>query len=397
MLLSGKVNDVMTTTYDAVVVGGGPAGASAAHVLALGGARVLLLEKAHIPRYKPCGGGITARARAASPLVASFPMDTNATAVLVPGGKEEVTCPLPAPVGMTMRDRFDAYLVEQAAAAGAEVRDGCALAALEPDDQGLRLQAGRDTIEARYIVGADGANGVTAKLAGFPPIADPGAAVEVELAVPECARTRYQDAALLDFLVIQGGYGWIFGKGEHLSVGLGVFHGKDRHDLRPALLRLLARYPDLRDGKVLLQRGHLVPLAGGRKTWRRGNVLLAGDAAALADPLTAEGISYALASGRRSGTTILAALQGTPDILASYDRYIDDELCHDFRYARIVAALSYRYPDVVVRLAAEDPTLRETNTAAVSGTSDYRALVLQMARKTPTLLRALLTRGRAAA
>jgi flavin-dependent dehydrogenase len=116
-------------------------------------------------------------------------MDTTATAVLVPGGKEEVRCPLPAPVGMTMCSRFDAYLAEQAACAGAEVRDGCTLTTMDPDGTGLRLLVGRDHVEARYVIGADGANGVTGKLAGFPPIADPGVAIEVELAVSEGART----------------------------------------------------------------------------------------------------------------------------------------------------------------------------------------------------------------
>jgi hypothetical protein len=79
-----------------------------------------------------------------------------------------------------------------------------------------------------------------------------------------------------------------------------------------------------------------------------------------------------------SGTCILEALQGIPDAPARYDRFLDHELCKDLRCARVAAA--------------EDPTLRETNTAAVSGTVDYRTLVLQMARSAPTLIRALLTR-----
>jgi geranylgeranyl reductase family protein len=380
-------------TYDAVVIGGGPAGASAAHILAQGGARTLLLEKARIPRYKPCGGGITARARAASPLVSTMPMETTATAMLVPGGKQEVCCPLPAPIGMVMRDRFDAHLVAQAVNAGAELRDGTALSALEQTGNRLRLQAGKNTLTAQYVIGADGANGITARLAGFPPLSSVGAAIEVELAVPDRILARYRKAALLDLLCIKDGYGWIFGKSDHLSVGLGVFHGNGKQDLRAALTRFLATHADLRDGTIALQRGHRVPLAGGRQTRRRGHVLLAGDAAALADPLTAEGISYALASGRQAGSTILAALKTGSSALADYNRYLTRELGGDLHYARLVAALSYRFPDVVVRLAAESPALRDANTAAVSGTAEYRSLVLRMIRKSPKVLHALLTRS----
>ncbi len=380
--------------YDTVIVGAGPAGASAARVLAEGGARVLLVEKAKLPRYKPCGGGLTARARAAVPGAALFAPEARADRAVLAYGTQRVECALPEPVTMVMRDRFDHFLAGQAADAGAEVRDETRLRNMERVGVGLRLLVGKETIMTRYVVGADGANGVTARLADFAPPRHIAAALEVELAVSERARARYERSALFDFAAVHSGYGWIFGKGGHLSVGVGYFlwgqSGKKR-DLRAALARFLAAHPDLRDGKTLLQQGHRVPLAGARKTARRGPVLLAGDAAALADPITGEGISYALASGSRAGMAILAALRGDSDgderALDDYDRYLRRELWRDLPHARVVGTLAYTYPQQLLGLVARYPHARDSLAGAVGGASSYRDLTAAILRRAPRLLR----------
>src|SRR5437879_2408158 len=117
----------MTSQYDAIIVGAGPAGASAAQVLADGGARVLLLEKARFPRYKPCGGGITARTRRFSPVCASYAVSCAAEHLVLQIGQQRVPCRLPASIGMSMRDSLDQYLVDQAISSGATFRDGMAV------------------------------------------------------------------------------------------------------------------------------------------------------------------------------------------------------------------------------------------------------------------------------
>jgi len=378
--------------YDTVIVGAGPAGASAALVLAEGGARILLIEKAKLPRYKPCGGGLTARARAAVPAATLFAPEARADRAVLTYGTQRVECALPEPVTMVMRDRFDHFLAGQAAAAGAEVRDETRLRNMERVGAGLRLLVGKETIMARYVVGADGANGVIARLAGFAPPRHIAAALEVELAVPERARARYERSALFDFAAVHSGYGWIFGKGDHLSVGVGYFlwdQSGEKRDLRAALARFLAAHPDLRDGKTLLQQGHRVPLAGARKTARRGPVLLAGDAAALADPITGEGISYALASGVRAGSAILTALHSDGDerALDDYDRYLRRELWRDLPHARVVGTLAYTYPQQLLRLVARHPHARDSLAAAVGGASSYRDLTANILRRVPHLLR----------
>jgi flavin-dependent dehydrogenase len=209
----------------------------------------------------------------------------------------------------------------------------------------------------------------------------------VELAVRDEVLGRYRDVALLDFRSVRGGYAWIFGKGDHLSIGVYTTRAQARRDLRPTLVHFQANHPYLRAGTVLLQRGHRVPLAGGRTSRRHGFVLLAGDAAALADPLTGEGISYALASGRRAGAAVLAALHDGPMALEAYDRYLQRELCGDLHYARLVAAIAYRFPAFGLRLTAEHPGMRALTAAAISGTLAYRTLASRLLLGTPKLLR----------
>ncbi len=236
-----------TPTYDAVVVGAGPAGASAAHELAQDGARVLLLEKARVPRYKPCGGGVTPRARAVSPLASrAIPatQEARADTILLAHGQRALSGEVAGSLVLVMRDQFDAALTEYAVAAGAELRDGTALTGLERAGAGLRLIASGETITTRYLIGADGATGTTARLAGFQPVADTGApAIEVELTVSAAAQARYEHTTLIDIATVRGGYAWVFAKGEHLSVGVAGFLPEGRRNLRAGLERFLGSYP----------------------------------------------------------------------------------------------------------------------------------------------------------
>jgi geranylgeranyl reductase family protein len=374
-------------TFDAVIVGAGPAGASAAHVLASGGAKVLLIEKARMPRYKPCGGGLSSRVLSTSPIAARYMPEIRTASIRLTADQHAADCALPTDIHMVMRDQFDAYLVEQAIAAGAEFRDGQAVTALETEGPGLAVQTGAECVRGQYVIGADGANGVVARLAGFPPVLLSAAAIEVEVAASDDVLARYGASALFDFGAVPGGYGWVFGKRDGLSCGIGVFDLTAARMLRPALTHFLAGVPGLHTSRVLRQRGHRIPIAGGRKTRIKGRVLLAGDAAALADPLTGEGIPYALRSGSRAAATVLTALASGPEVLGSYDRFLTHGLGADLRYARLLAAITYRWPSLLVRLVAEHHAFRDMAAAAVIGQLSYRQLAAALARRSPKLLR----------
>jgi geranylgeranyl reductase family protein len=284
--------------FDALVVGAGPAGSTAAFHLARGGARVLLVDKARFPRDKPCGGGVTVRAARQLPFsIAPVVEDEVDVFELGLGYRRRFERRTRAPlIQMTQRRRLDAFLVEQAQEAGAEFRDGTTA----------------EGIEARVVIGADGSNGTTGRGAG---LRDHLRTVALEANAgidPE----RFAGRAVVEFGVVPGGYGWVFPKGDHVNVGVGGWR-EEGPRLREHLHRLCGvhRIPVEALTDV---RGHHLPLRRPGAIAAAGRTALVGDAAGLIDPVSGDGIYEALLSARLAAAHGLEIIAGRSSDFSSY-------------------------------------------------------------------------------
>ncbi len=304
--------------YDVLVVGAGPAGSAAAIHLARGGAHVLLADRARFPRDKPCGGGVTGRALKQAPcditpvverVVHTFELRLNHHRSFRRTSAEPL-------ILMTQRRRLDAYLVEQAVAAGASFHDNARVAQVEIDASGVKATVGGAPVGADVLVGADGANGVVARAAGLDAGIVRGVALEGNVPWRLLDRDRYASTAVIEFGAPAGGYGWLFPKGEHANLGVGGWAGEAPR-LRDHLARLARAYSV--DPAALAEvRGHRLPMRRvGASTPAGDKVVLVGDAAGLVDPLSGDGIYEAFASARLAAQAILAAdLERYPETLA---------------------------------------------------------------------------------
>ncbi len=172
--------------YDVIVVGAGPGGSTTARQLARAGLKTLLLEKEKIPRYKPCGGGITRKVQRLLDFDFSRTIEDTITRLSVADRTERIR--VESNVGWcVMRDKFDALLAEHAARAGAEVRDGAPVKSIAFDDTGLSVTTRNETLRARIVVGADGVNGIVRRAAKFPVHRRMAVAIEAEMEAPTAA------------------------------------------------------------------------------------------------------------------------------------------------------------------------------------------------------------------
>lgn len=328
--------------YDVAVVGGGPAGASLGRILAARGCATVVLEAARLPRYKPCGGGLTTRALRVLPAEALPMVRLRCTgACAVWAGRQLRVHSQRAVVAMVMRDEFDACLLSLARAAGAEVRDACPVTAVQALPDGVALVAGGERVRARYLACADGASGPFAGplgravgLGGPPPRIG---ALEVEVEDPQ---RSWGNELRGDFDLVPGGYGWVFPKDGVLSIGVASWRpGIGGRVLSAALERYLSRL-GLTARPVLRRHGHPIPV-GGRVPVAQligPRALRLGDAAGLADPLFGEGIAHAMESAALAADALLAG-----DI-AAYGRAVANRLYPGFAVAGRLARLFYPHP-----------------------------------------------------
>ena len=312
--------------YDVIVAGGGPAGSTAGRVLAQQGARVLILDKQAFPRDKPCGGGVTMRASSTlgidlSPVVERTVYGARFSLRLGPEFDRRFREPL---TYMTQRIRLDAYLLEKAACAGADVheRDGIREIALKDSSVEVRTDEGRYT--GCVLIGADGANGVTGRLLGLRSEYEEAVALEGNIPWSPAVSRDWEDLVALDLGALAGGYGWVFPKGEHLNVGVGAWKYAS-FTLKPKLAAIARRY-GFDEGSLEKLRGHHLPVRIPGTPIARGPVAVVGDAAGLVDPLTGEGIHMAFASGRLAAESALRVLGGSASGMEAYQQAVDTQL-----------------------------------------------------------------------
>jgi geranylgeranyl reductase family protein len=360
--------------YDTIIVGAGPAGTTAARLLAEHGANVLLLDKARFPRDKPCGGGVTLRAANEAGVDLSSVVERTIHEVRVSfrGGKPFRRVSAKPLSFMTQRSRLDAHLVEQAAGAGAEFHDGNAVREIEMEKNGAVVRGSGYAYRCRVLVGADGANGVVAKAAGIAPTTDRAVALEGNISANGALMDSWKQAIAIDLGDTPGGYGWLFPKGDHLNVGVGGYQWIGP-SLRERLRRLCSEL-GLDPAALWAVRGHHLPMPRGQADVQRGPVLLTGDAAGFVDPLSGEGIDAAFASSRLAAKSINDYLSGAASDLSGYGTAVQQELLPDFEVSRKLQRVFHRSPRPYVYVMQRSDRFWATLCRFVRGEASYAGL-----------------------
>jgi geranylgeranyl reductase family protein len=309
--------------WDVAVIGAGPAGLAAANAAAAAGARTIVFERAEHPRYKTCGGGLMGASLAAVADLDRLPeRDRIDAATFTLHGRREYTRRHREPlIAMVLRDEFDDALRRRAEAAGAVVRQRTAVRGVAQDSPGaaaVRLADGTE-VTARAVVGADGSAGVSARHVGAE-FGQVDLGLEKEIEVPASVAGEWRGRVLLDWGRRPGSYGWVFPKGDRLTVGVIATRGQGEWT-KAYLSEFVARLK-LSSFPVLQDSGHLTRCRTDDSPLRRGRVLVTGDAAGLLEPWTREGISFALRSGRFAGEA--AAKAAVADSPAAADSALEE-------------------------------------------------------------------------
>ena len=396
--------------WDLIVVGSVPAGSIAAAEAAKAGMRTLLLEKRTLPRHKTCGGGVPVALGAIAPDI--DPSVIAEKQVRFMRHTWQFGSPVLAPVAsedskddsltlwMVQRSVFDHYLAMRAVRFGAELRDGVTVKSVENAKEGVTVHAltnGGEIshLHSDFVIGADGANGVIAKSAGLQFKRNIAMAMEVEAphSFHDGDEILREDAIHLEYGAVPYGYAWIFPKADHLNVGAGIFLPQAQKQmrgetLRETLLKAMREYMSSvgveMDWNRLRIYAHPLPLWSGKHRLNTldGRILLAGDAAALVNPLFGDGILHAARSGKIAAECLVS---GDGE---NYTNAINSQFVDNFDAARKLAKFFYQWTGLVYKYGISRPSATHTAARLLCG----EALFTDVAGKAMRRIRAAMSK-----
>lgn len=307
-----------------LLLGAGPAGAMAGLALARAGVSVVIVEKERLPRRKACGGLLSPKSveiiehEIGPGRIAPIALAVTTGCRIVNRGEFVAEAQRERPMYVIERSALDAMLLDAARAAGCEVIEGARAIAFDPGASEVTLEDGR-RLRGRIVLGADGVNSVVRRAlwGGGWPRGRIGLGLVTDLPAaalrPEMTGVMTRSMPEIHFGDVPWGYGWVFPKGDKVSIGVGGLIRRNP-DMRGRLRALVERCCVDGTWQSAVVEGHLLPCGCIDRPAARGNALLLGDAAGIVEPITGEGIAPAMESGLLAAEAVRAALtRGTPE------------------------------------------------------------------------------------
>jgi geranylgeranyl reductase family protein len=364
----------MKENYDVIIAGAGPAGGMLAFELAGKGIDVLVLEKDVLPRYKCCAGGVTFRAAEFLNGAIEEVKKNTVTNVTVRCKNDNYSGYSESDLIYTfMREDFDYALIRMAEKKGATVLQGQKVTGVMHNNGLVEITTGQGSYRARYLAGADGAYSLVARSSGVNVIKDHIAAVNADVKVSDHELGQWRSRIHIDVGCIAGGYGWVFPKKDVLSIGIGCISSRAKtikKDFDNFITSL-----GLKEYTISRFSGGLIPVCKKNAVVYKNRVLLLGDAAGFVDPLTGEGIFYAMKSAKLAAPVIEKSLHQGVNYLDEYQRAVEKEILPEINWAWTFQKLYMRLQSKIIPILRVDESIWNGCCSMVRGDLDYSTVV----------------------
>ncbi len=381
--------------YDAIIVGLGPAGATAAYRLASKGFKVLGLDKESFPRYKSCGGCVSTKIDKILDFDISGTVEATVNgATFSFRGERSLDIISDRPVGYNVRrEVFDKFLVDRAREAGAEVLEGRKVAAFNDTGRSVRvLCATGESFDARFLICADGASGgVARRYFGLNP-KESAVSLTAEVPYDPSQVEDIHGRLFIDFGSVPYGYAWIFPKKRFLSVGIAGESRRVGGRIKECFSEFVSSHSVLKGMEIPRRVGCTIPLYyEGIPRVVKGRVLAVGDAGHMVDPFLGEGIYFAIKTAQAASDVVAGCLEaGTADT-DGYQDWLSEEMYRGFSSLVRLARLVYNHPRLWYRMVEKDPQIMHRYYDIIRGEGDpeefYRWIFSKVKQKPWKVLR----------
>lgn len=365
--------------YDLIVIGGGPAGASAGQCAAALGLKVLLFEKEKFPRYKPCGGALSEQALSYIGGIPDSLVENEIYGARVKYNNETVEVVKNQRVAiLTSRDRFDNYLLEKAKVAGTEVRNQKVINFSEEDDY-VRVTTKRGESLAHFLIIAEGAHGnLKYKIRGRDNNTQRGTCLVTEVQFTG-HKGKLPKKIIVEFGITHMGYGWVFPHKEYYSVGIGGISSQLKDAKKKFNDYLVSN--ELSSGSSAHKR-HLIPVGNLKRNLTGKRTFLCGDAGGFIDTLLGEGIAYAIRSGQIAAEQISNMVKNNYKVdMKIYEKACRKEFNENLKYSFILSKYMHSYPNLFFRIFTRNTKILEKALDVPLMKTSYKRLLFFIAKQ----------------